>query len=78
MHYTLIHMSIISLSFMIMGTNGGANMFGRMAHYFEIGIICTLPWILDKVLEKKSFKLVSAVAACCFLGFFAYANGWIG
>jgi hypothetical protein len=62
---------------MIMGTQGGANMFGRMAHYFEIGSICMLPWILDKVLEKRSYQLVSIMAVIGYFGFFAYANGWI-
>ena len=77
MCYTLIHMSLVSVAFMIMGTQGGANMFGRMAHYFEIGSICMLPWILDKVLEKRSYQLVSIMAVIGYFGFFAYANGWI-
>lgn len=34
--HVLVHMSIISLAFMSMGTQSGANMFGRMATYFEL------------------------------------------
>lgn len=34
--HVLVHMSIISLAFMVMGTQSGANMFGRMATYFEL------------------------------------------
>ena len=72
--HVLIHMSIISLAFMSMGTRSGANMFGRMANYFELGTICCLPTILDRTFEKKSHKLVASVACACFLGFFIYAN----
>lgn len=72
--HVIAHMSIISMAFMVMGTQSGANMFGRMAHYFELGTICCLPWILKKTLELRSRQLVSAVAGVCFLGFFIYAN----
>lgn len=43
MENVFIHMSIISLAFMSMDTQSGANMFARMATYFELGTICSLP-----------------------------------
>lgn len=70
----LVHMSIISLSCMIMGTQSGANMFGRMANYFEFGTICTLPWMLEQTFDKRSNRLITAIATIGFLGFFMYAN----
>lgn len=70
----LIHMSIISLAFMAMGTQTGANMFGRMGTYFELGTICCLPKMLNDAFEKRSYRLISGVAAICFFGYFAYAN----
>lgn len=70
----LIHMSIISFAFMSLGTQAGANMFGRMANFFEIGTLCCLPKMLRKSFEKQSFYMISCVAAICFLGFFYYAN----
>lgn len=76
--HILVHMSIISLAFMSMGTQSGANMFARMAHYFEIGTICCLPRMLEKTFEVRSYRLVSAIAIICFLGFFIYANGISG
>lgn len=72
--HVLVHMSIISLACMIMGTQSGANMFGRMANYFEIGTVCTLSWMLDKTFEKRSYRLISACAVVAFLGYFSYAN----
>lgn len=71
----LVHMSIISLACMTMGTQSGANMFGRMANYFELGTICVLPWMLDQIFEKRSAKLVSTFAVICYMGFFIYAYG---
>ena len=70
----LIQMSIISLCFMSMGTQAGANMFGRMANYFELGAICCLPTMLRKTFEKKSYNMIMTIACVCFMGFFVYAN----
>lgn len=75
LNHVLIHMSVISLAFMSMGTQSGANMFARMAMYFELGTICILPWMLKESLELRSYRLISAIAIICFLGFFIYANG---
>lgn len=74
MDHILIHMSIISLAFMSMGTQSGANMFARMATYFELGTICILPTMLQKTFDERSYRLITAAACVCFMGFFAYAN----
>ncbi len=73
-HNLLINMSIFSLMFMLMATMAGANMFGRMATYFELGIVCALPWILDKLFAGKTRWVVYRVAVVCFIGFFLYDN----
>jgi len=73
--YLLIHMSILSFAFMLMGTQAGANMFGRMGNYFELGTICCLPMMLKKTFNDRSYKLVSTIASVGFLGFLVYANG---
>ncbi len=74
MDNVFVHMSIISLAFMSLGTQAGANMFGRMANYFELGTICCLPWMLKKTFNERSYRFVLRVACACFMGFFAYAN----
>ena len=78
LEYVLVHMSIISLAFMSMGTQSGANMFARMAMYFELGTICCLPQMLDKTFDRRSYKLVSAAAIMCFFLYFVYANAFAG
>lgn len=73
MDHVLVHMSIISLAFMSMGTQSGANMFARMAMYFELGTICCLPKMLEKTFDSRSYRLVRNIAVVCFVGFFLYA-----
>lgn len=70
----LIHMSILSFAFMFMGTQAGANMFGRMGNYFELGAVCCLPSMLKKTFDDRSYKAVAALACVGFFGFFFYAN----
>ncbi len=74
MDNVLIHMSIISLAFMSMGTQSGANMFARMATYFELGTLCCLPNMLGNIFTRRSYRLISVLAVVCFFGFFVYAN----
>ncbi|MBQ7921019.1 MAG: EpsG family protein [Clostridia bacterium] len=75
MENVLVHMSVISLCFMLMGSQAGANMFARMAHYFEIGTICILPWLVQKPFVRDSYRVIVSVAVLCFGVFFIYAYG---
>ena len=70
----LLNMSIVSLMFMLLAMMNGANMFGRLARYFVLGSVCTLPWILDRAFNPRSAQLIKLLAAVCFLGFFLYDN----
>lgn len=70
----MTHMSIISLAFMVLGTVEGANMFGRMATYFEMGTLICLPGMLKKCFRGRRYQLVTAAATICFFLYFAYAN----
>lgn len=69
-----LQMSIVSMLFMLMGTMNGANMFGRMANYFEFGFICSLPWLIRQLFNEKSIKLISIVLVVSFMGFYLYDN----
>lgn len=73
-YHFLIHMAIFSFSIMLLGTINGANMFARMAQYYEFGIICSLPWILSKAFEPRSARLITIAAIGCFFVYFFYAN----
>ena len=73
-HNILVNMSIISVSIMSLGLISAANMFARMAQYFEFGLICALPWMIRKPFEKMSGRLVMLIALACFTGYFVYAQ----
>ena len=66
-HYILTHMSVISFMFMLLASVDGANMFGRMARYFEVGTICMFPWMIRHLFERKS----RAMVAVMYIGVFA-------
>lgn len=68
----LINMSICSLAFILPGTMNGANMFGRIAVYFELGAICVMPWIIDTVFDRRSAGIIKTVCAACFIAFALY------
>jgi len=69
-----VNMSIFSLAFMIVGTESGANMFGRMATYFEVGTLISLPWMLKKLFTPRSYRVIAYAACLCYFGYYVYAN----
>ena len=73
MEHVMVHMSVISLCFMLMGSQAGANMFGRMAHYFEIGTVCILPGLVKKPFVHETYRVIAAVTVLCFSAYFIYA-----
>lgn len=73
-HSIFIQMSVVCLIFMMLGTMNGANMFGRSANYFEIGMICVMPWIVRYLFTRQSVIVVTLIASMCFIGFYLYDN----
>ena len=70
--YIMLHMSIISFMFMLLAAIDGANMFGRMARYFEVGTIYMFPWIIRHLFKQKSQKAVVTAYVGAFGIFAAY------
>lgn len=73
-HSIFIQMSVVCLVFMMLGTMNGANMFGRSANYFEIGMICVMPWMIRYLFTRQSVMMVTLIASMCFIGFYLYDN----
>lgn len=73
-HSIFIQMSVVCLVFMMLGTMNGANMFGRSANYFEIGMICVMPWMIRYLFTRQSVMMVTLIASLCFIGFYLYDN----
>ncbi len=69
-----VNMSIISFIFMILASFGTANMFARMAIYFEPFTYIALPYILNLV-NKKYKTLIIILCIFCYGIYFYYQFG---
>lgn len=68
------NMSIITVFILSIGMIQGANLFARMASYFEVYIALSLPWMIKKLFTKQSAKLVTGIAYVLFFGYFLYEH----
>lgn len=66
------NMSIVSAFILTIGLVEGANLYARMAGYFEIATAITLPWMIKKIFTKQSAQIVTVCAAVLYFGYFWY------
>ena len=69
------NMAIVSSIILMMGMVQGANLYARMAAYFEFAAAITLPWMIKKLFTRKSAQLVAALAVICYFGYFLFEFG---
>lgn len=67
-----VNMSIVSAFILSIGLVEGANLYARMAAYFEIATVIALPWMIKKLFTKQSAQLVTVVAILLYFGYFYY------
>lgn len=70
-----VNMSIVSAFILSIGLVNGANLYARMAAYFEIAIAISIPWMIQKIFTKQSAKLVTIIAGVLFFGYFLFEFG---
>ena len=68
------NMTIVSSFILMIGLVQAANLFARMAGYFEIAMIISLPWMIQKLFNKRSEKLVTYCAFALYFIYFWYEN----
>lgn len=66
------NMAIVSSMILTIGTVQGANLYARMAAYFEIATALTLPWMIKKLFAKRSAQYVTICAVVLYFGYFLY------
>ncbi len=76
-----VNFSVISMCFMILASFGGANMFGRMANYFDIFNCLALPITLYYGLSRNSIRVVKPIILLCYAVFYytyysKYGTAW--
>lgn len=69
------NMSIMAVFILMIGLIQGANLFARMAAYYEIALCISFPWMIQKIFNKASSRLLTAVAIICFFVYFLYEFG---
>ena len=69
------NMSIYAVFILMIGLIQGANLFARMAAYYEIALSISFPWMIKKIFNKRSAQLVTVIAIICFFGYFMYEFG---
>ena len=66
------NMAIVSSIILMIGLVQGANLYARMAAYFEIATALTLPWMIKKLFAKRSAQYVTICAVVHYFGYFLY------
>lgn len=69
-----VNMSIVSAFILTIGLVQAANLFARMAGYFEVAAVIALPWMLEKLFHKSSARLVTGCASVLYFVYFWYEN----
>lgn len=69
-----VNMTIVSSFILMIGLVQAANLFARMAGYFEIAMIISLPWMIKKIFTKQSANLVTTCAVVLYFVYFWYEN----
>ena len=69
-----VNMTIVSSFILMIGLVQAANLFARMAGYFEIAMAISLPWMIRKLFTKQSEKLITSCAVVLYFIYFWYEN----
>ena len=72
MENLFVNLSVLCACILTIGLAEGANLYGRMAGYFEIYLALSLPMMIRKIFVRDSARLVSLAASTLFLGYFVY------
>lgn len=67
-----VNMSMVSAFILAIGLVQGANLYARMAGYFEIATPIALPWMIKKLFTKQSAQLVTLLAGVLYFIYFLY------
>ena len=70
-----VNMSMVSAFILMIGWVQAANLFARMAAYFEIATAIALPWMIKRLFTKRSAQFITICAAVLYFGYFLYEFG---
>lgn len=70
-----VNMTLVSAFILMIGLVQGANLYARMAAYFEIAAAIALPWMIQKLFTKPSAKFITICAGIFYFVYFLYEFG---
>ena len=70
-----VNMSMVSAFILTIGLVQGANLYARMAGYFEIATAVSVPWMIKKVFTRRSAHALTLIAGMLYLGYFLFEFG---
>lgn len=68
----LIKVGILSTVFMFLSLFGNPILFGRIPQYFIVGIVISMPLLIENVFEEKVHVIILFIAAFCYILFGLY------
>lgn len=69
----LVKIGMLSTAFMVLALFGNPILFGRVPQYFLIGIVITMPLLIEKAFAKKDQTMVVTVAIVCYVLYGVYS-----
>ncbi len=69
-----MNLAMLNGAIMFVGLFGTANYFGRLANYFLMFQVVSLPWMLEKLPRQKR-QLLKIAMVVCYFAYFYYSNG---
>ena len=67
-----IKISLLSALFMVLAVFGNPILFGRVPHFFSVGVVISLPILINSVFEDKNARIVTIVAIVLYFAFGLY------
>lgn len=67
-----VNMSIVSSMILTLGLVQAANLFARMAAYFEVATAIAIPGMIKKIFTKRSAQFVMSCAVLLYFGYFVF------
>lgn len=68
-----MNLAMLNGAIMFVGLFGTANYFGRLANYFLVFQILSLPWMVNKI-QGRDRKVIKTAMIICYIAYFYYAH----
>ena len=68
----LVKIGMLSTAFMVLALFGNPILFGRIPQYFLIGIVITMPLLIEKAFDRKDQTMVVFIAIVCYVLYGVY------